>query len=78
MNITRPHPAARSGERGLATVIVLALLLLMMVFIASNSFTLATLKRDLNRVEQRQLRRYGPALVTNAPPARPGAPAVRR
>jgi type II secretory pathway component PulK len=56
------HPGRR---RGSAVLVVLVLLALMMVFISANSFTLHSLKRDLHRLEQKQLRRYRAAPLSN-------------
>jgi len=56
------HPGRQGGS---AVLVVLVLLALMMVFISANSVTLHSLKRDLHRLEQRQLRRYRAAALTH-------------
>ncbi len=59
-------------ERGSAVVVVLALLLLMLSFVAASHQSLRQLKSELRLLEQRQqphLRIGTPATETNAPPA---------
>jgi len=68
---TRLIPAGnRNGSRGSATVIVLALLFLMVAFIAGNSANLRSLELELRRVERIQLRKYQPRPGASALPAR--------
>jgi hypothetical protein len=63
---TRLHPSAsQSSNRGMATIAVIVILFVVLSFLAANTVALHNLKRELRRVEQLQLRRYGPALVTN-------------
>ena len=61
---TESHPT-RSGERGSATILVLALVAIMMVFLTTNQRVLYNLKREVRLVEQQQLKKFQP------PPARP-------
>jgi Tfp pilus assembly protein PilX len=58
----------KSRERGVAIVVVIAILAIMAVLAISNSRTLASLKRELQRIEAHQLKRVGAG--TNEPPAR--------
>jgi hypothetical protein len=45
----------RAGERGWATLIVLALLTIMVTLMVANSLTLHHLNQELRLIEQRQL-----------------------
>ena len=66
--------SAVSGQRsarGSATVLVLALVAIMMVFLTANQLVLHNLKRELRLVEQKQLKKFQP------PPAKPAAPPAR-
>ena len=68
---TESHPTRR-GERGSATVLVLALVAMMMAFLTANQLVLHNLKRELRIVEQKQLKKFQPpAAKPAAPPARP-------
>ncbi|MEQ2008750.1 MAG: hypothetical protein ABMA26_18375 [Limisphaerales bacterium] len=62
---------SRRGERGSATVLVLALVAIMMVFLSTNQRVLHNLKREVKLVEQKQLKKFQP------PPAKPAAPPAR-
>ena len=65
----RPY---RRGERGSATILVLALVAIMMVFVTANQLVLHNLKRELRIVEQKQLKKFqSPTAKPAAPPARP-------
>ena len=57
------------GERGSATILVLALVAIMAVFLTSNQRVLHSLKREVQLVEQKQLKKF------QAPTAKPDAPA---
>ena len=61
----------QGGERGSATILVLALVAIMMVFLTTNQRVLYNLKREVRLVEQQQLKKFQP------PPAKPAAPPVR-
>ena len=67
--------SAVSGQRsarGSATVLVLALVAIMMVFLTANQRVLHNLKREVRLVEQKQLKKFQPpAAKPAAPPARP-------
>ena len=56
----------RRGERGSAAIVVLVLLFLIVAFAEGNSVTLRSLKRELQLLDERQLKKYGDAAVTNA------------
>ena len=63
--------SSQRGERGSATILVLALVAIMMVFLTTNQRVLYNLKREVRLVEQQQLKKFQP------PPAKPAAPPVR-
>lgn len=54
------------GERGFASVIVLALLFVMIALILGNGRVVHSLAQELRLVEQRQLQKYGGLAITNA------------
>ena len=56
---------------GSATILVLALVAIMMVFLTTNQRVLSSLKREVRLVEQQQLKKFQP------PPAKPAAPPAR-
>ncbi len=56
---------------GSATILVLALVAIMMVFLTTNQRVLYNLKREVRLVEQQQLKKFQP------PPAPPPAPPAR-
>jgi hypothetical protein len=59
-------PGAR--EQGMAVIVVLALVSIMLIYIACNIRTIANLGRELKLLEQRQTRRLETKLgTTNAP-----------
>lgn len=75
MNLT-PNPEFRTRnpqrEAGSATILVLALLALMAVFLTANQLVLHNLKREVRLVEQKQLKKFQPPAARPAePPARP-------
>lgn len=61
----------QQNESGLATLLVILLLVLMVSFITMNAMAIASLKREMKLVEKRQLMQ-AKAASTNAPP--PSAP----
>ena len=61
----------QGGEGGSATILVLALVAIMMVFLTTNQRVLYNLKREVRLVEQQQLKKFQP------PPANPAAPPAR-
>lgn len=66
---------ARSQKSGFSVIIVLALLGLVMAFIVANTQALSGLSSDLNRLEQKQIRRLVES-VTNSAPNSPVAIAI--
>ncbi len=52
--------STQGRERGSAVVVVLALLLLTLAFMAGNDVTLRSLRREMQIIEERQLRKYQP------------------
>lgn len=64
---------ARHSQAGSALVVVLAILALMMALLSANSHTLALLRQEIRKVEQRQLQRYGTNLVTAPLPPKAAA-----
>ena len=75
----RPHPVSRftfhasrhRGRRsGSAVIVVFALLAIMLIYVAANLRTLASLGAELRLLERRQVQRLQKAThATNAPPA---------
>ncbi len=65
------HASRRyQGRSGSAVIVVLALLAIMLVYVAANTKTLYHLSRELKLVERHQIHRLEKAaLATNAPPA---------
>jgi len=65
----RPH------QGGFLVIALLAIISIMLVYIAANLHVLAALKKDLRLVEQKQVQRLGktlasgPVATTNAAPA---------
>lgn len=57
--------AGRRDERGTALLVVLALLVLIMAFMAGNNVTLRALKQELQILDKHQLQKYGPLASTN-------------
>ena len=59
-------------ESGSATILVLALVAILMVYLTTNQRVLHTLKREVRLVEQQQLKKFQPpAAKPVAVPARP-------
>ncbi|MCW5550773.1 MAG: hypothetical protein KIS67_01270 [Verrucomicrobiae bacterium] len=65
-NIHRTH-----GRDGVAMVVVLALLALILVFVAANLRALHSLKRDLKIVEQQQIKRLNIRMASAQPGGSP-------
>ena len=63
---TESRPTGR-GERGSATILVLTLLAILVVYMNSNQLALHTLKRDLRLIEQKQLKKFQPPPRTAQP-----------
>jgi len=63
----RPHQPQQSGS---AVIVVLALLALMLIYIAANSRTLSSLGRELKLLELQQIHRLETTPArTNSPPS---------
>ncbi len=56
----------RHGQDGSAVMVILILLFIMVIFVAANTITLNTLRRQVKLVEQRQIQRLAQS-VTNQP-----------
>jgi hypothetical protein len=68
--ITHHVSRSRHGQSGSAVIVVMALLAIILVYVAGNLKTLANLGRELKLLERQQIRRLQNAsLKTNAPPA---------
>jgi hypothetical protein len=66
------HHASRPGRRqsGSAVIVVMALLTIIMVYVAGNLRTINSLGRELKLLERQQIRRLQAATqTTNTPPA---------
>lgn len=55
-------------ERGSAVILVLILLFIVVVFVAANTVTLNTLRRQVKLVEQRQIQRLAQSAAHQPPP----------
>jgi type II secretory pathway component PulK len=64
MKISSSISAARRRQRGSAVVVYLTLLAIMVILAAANSNTLLHLHRELNLLDQRQIKRLN-ASATN-------------
>jgi hypothetical protein len=64
MKISRPILIRHHRQRGSAVVVYLALLAIMVILTAANSNTLLHLHRELNLLDQRQIKRLN-ASATN-------------
>jgi hypothetical protein len=60
-----PVPNARVRQDGFAVVILLAMVILILAFLAGNDVTLRSLKREVQLIERKQLMRYPPGHATN-------------
>ena len=63
----QPQPRRRRSERGMATVLFIALLSIMLIFVMAESRALYHLHREVKFLEQKQIKRL------NALPATPPA-----
>ena len=71
MNIRAVHrsarPHTRHHERGMAVIVVVAILAILLIYVAGNLRTLHLLTRDLKQIEQKQLLRLRVTIpMTNA------------
>jgi outer membrane lipoprotein-sorting protein len=72
MKIQRPNDLssasiAHKRQGGMAIIAVLALLALVMIYLAANMHALANLQRELNMIEQKQIRRLTTISARNQP-----------
>jgi hypothetical protein len=72
MKLLAPIHRRRQGQRGFLVIALLAIISIMLVYIAANLHVLAALKQDLRLVEQKQVQRlakmHEPVATTNAAP----------
>lgn len=62
----RTSRASSDGrQRGFVVVVLLAMVVLMLAFLAGNDVTLRSLKREVQLIERQQLMRYPPGHATN-------------
>jgi len=75
MRLLIPSRGNRGNERGFLVIALLAIISIMLIYIAANLHVLAALKRDIRLVEQKQVQHWSrsfpsPSVThTNAPPA---------
>jgi hypothetical protein len=55
----------RNGEGGFVAVVMLAMVILILAFLAGNDVTLRSLKREIQLIERHQLAKYPPGHATN-------------
>jgi hypothetical protein len=79
MKLLPPHRHGRRRQRGFLVIAMLAIISIMLVYIAANLHVLAALKRDIRLVEQKQVLRLSktfpvaPGATTNTAPVIPPA-----
>lgn len=77
MRVQVSQHAGRARERGFLVIALLAIISIMLIYIAANLHVLAALKRDIRLVEQKQVQRLNQAYpsasvtATNVMPAAP-------
>jgi hypothetical protein len=74
MKLRPSNSNRRHDQRGFLVIALLAIITIMLIYIAANLHVLAALKRDLRLVEQKQVQRLNQsfpktAAFTNAAPA---------
>ena len=71
MKLPAVHASRRPGRQaGSAVIVVLALLTIIMIYVAGNLRTLTSLDRELKLLERQQIHRLqATASATNSPPA---------
>ena len=72
MKLFPTHRKRRHGQRGFLVIALLAIITIMLVYIAANLHVLAALKRDIQLVEQKQVQRLSksfPYTATNGAPS---------
>ena len=72
MKLLSPKRNRRHDQGGFLVIALLAIITIMLIYIAANLHVLAALKRDIRLVEQKQVQRLNksfPSATTNAAPA---------
>ena len=75
MKLLAPDHRRHQGQRGFLVIALLAIISIMLIYIAANLHVLAALKRDIRLVEQKQVQRLNKSFPlatapnTNSPPA---------
>ena len=75
MKLLTPAYRRCQGQRGFLVIALLAIISIMLIYIAANLHVLASLKRDIRLLEQKQVQRLNKAYpsptaaTTNSPPA---------
>lgn len=66
--------SARRNEQGVAVVVVLALLTILMLYIAANVRSLRIMSQEIKLVEQRQLRHWSRGVASPTATVQPTVP----
>lgn len=69
-----PAPSVRRCEQGVAVIVVLALLAILMLYIAANVRSLRIMSQEIKLVEQRQIRRWNSGAAVPAVTVPPTVP----
>ena len=72
MKLLSPHHNRRRNQSGFLVIALLAIITIMLIYIAANLRVLAALKQDIRLVEQKQVQRLNrtfPYTATNALPS---------
>jgi hypothetical protein len=72
MKIPREH-FNRKGERGMATVVFIALLAIMMILVTAESHALFRLHREVKLLEQQQIKRLNNLPTNSVAVTQPGS-----
>lgn len=68
MNIPNTCSERKRGQSGSAVVVLLAMLTMMLIFVAANTVAIRSLQRELKLIEKKQVQR-----LQTAPPVKPGS-----
>lgn len=71
-----PSSSPRRRERGVAVIVVLALLAILMLYVTANVRSLRIMSQEIKLVEQRQLRHWNATAITPPPAAATNASTV--
>lgn len=66
MKLLSPNRNRRPDQRGFLVIALLAIITIMLIYIAANLAVLAALKRDIRLVEQKQVQRLNKSFPTAA------------